>query len=280
MWNVVKTTLLLGALTGVLLFMGAALGGRTGLLLMLGVSVVINVGSWFFSDTIVLKTTGARPVPEGELSWLHEDVAELAARAGIPKPRLYITADPSPNAFATGRSPSKGVVAVTHGLLQTLDRREIRGVLAHEIGHVANRDTLVSAVAATLAGAITFLAYGLHFRGGRDGGHPLLMLVIALLAPLGAALIRMAISRTREFGADRRAAELSGDPEGLALALEGLSRGVQRRPMQEGSARAVHFIVNGFAGGLGRLFSTHPPIEERARRLRAMAREVPRHARG
>ena len=277
MYNVLKTALLIGALSGVLLFLGATLGGRTGLILMFGVAMVINIGSWFFSDKIVLKTTGAQPVPEGELGWLHEDVEELAARAGIPKPRLYMTRDPSPNAFATGRSPAKGIVAVTAGLLNTLDRREVRGVLAHEIGHVTNRDTLVSAVAATLASAITFLAYSARFmgrgRGGR-GGNPLVLLLLALLAPLGAGVIRMAISRTREYAADARAADLSGDPEGLASALEGLSRGARRQPLQQEGARAVHFIVNGFAGGLGRLFSTHPPTEERVKRLRAMAAET------
>ncbi|MEM7245321.1 MAG: M48 family metalloprotease, partial [Acidobacteriota bacterium] len=235
-----------------------------------------NFGSWFFSDTIVLKSAGVVPVPEGQLDWLREDLVELSARANMPVPQLYLQPhEASPNAFATGRSPAKGVVAVTAGLLNTLDRREVRGVLAHELGHIKNRDTLVSAVAATIAGAITFLAsfarFGAFGRGRQGGSNPLVLLIMSMLAPLAAMVIRMAISRTREYGADRRAAELTGDPEGLALALEGLSRGVTRRPMERQQAQSVHFIVHGFTGGLSKLMSTHPPIPERARRLREMA---------
>jgi heat shock protein HtpX len=275
MWNTLKTTALLGGLTGMLLFMGGLFGGREGMALMLVVSLLMNLGTWFFSDSIVLRTTGAVPVDPRQLGWLQDDVQELARNAGIPTPRLYVLPhEHSPNAFATGRSPSKGVVAVTAGLLNTLDRREIRGVLAHEIGHIANRDTLVSAVAASIAGVITWLAYSSRFfLGGRDEDrpNPLVLLLMSLLAPLAAVVVRMAISRTREYGADAHAARISGDPEGLAMALEGLSRGVRRAPMHS-DAQAVHFIVNGFSGGLSGLFSTHPPIEERARRLRAMSR--------
>jgi heat shock protein HtpX len=278
-WNSVKTTLLLGALTGILLAFGAAFGGRAGLLAMLVISAGMNLFTWFFSDRIVLMTTGARPIEEDpRLGWLRDDVSDLATRAGIPTPRLYLMDTPSPNAFATGRSPSRGVVAVTTGLLQTLDRREIRGVLAHEIGHIAHRDTLISAVAATIAGVITYLAYMAQFAAfGRqrdeEGANPIVLLLLAVLAPIAAMVVRMAVSRTREYAADRRAALLTGDPEGLASALEGLAHGVQRRPMANDGAQSVHFIVNGFSGGLSGLFSTHPPIAARIAALRELAEE-------
>jgi heat shock protein HtpX len=274
MSNALKTTALLAALTGVMLLLGQQLGGTSGMLMMLVVSSLMNLGSWFFSDRIVLATSGAVPVEDPRLAWLVQDVNELSARAGIPAPRVFVVPhEASPNAFATGRDPAHGVVAVTAGLLNNLDRREIRGVLAHEIGHIANRDTLTSAVSATIAGAITFATRMLWFipLGGRDdeGGNPLAGLAFAILAPLAATVIHLMISRTREYAADRTAAELTGDPEGLASALEGLSRGVMRAPMHEGS-QVTHYIVNGFAGGLAGLFSTHPPIEERVARLRAM----------
>ncbi len=275
--NALKTTALLGLLTGFLMLIGGLIGGRDGIFVMLAVSAVMNFGTWFFADSIVLRTTGARPVPRGELDWLHQDLQQLSENAGIPTPRLYWTPDPSPNAFATGRSPSKGVVAVTKGLLQTLDRREIRGVLAHEIGHIAHRDTLINAVAATVAGAITWAAYMVLYSRDRDV-HPLVRIGVMLLAPIAATIIRMAISRTREYAADRRAAEISGDPEGLAMALAGLSRGVQRQPMRRAAASNVHMIVNGLSGDgvgsmLSRWMSTHPPTEERIAKLRAMAVE-------
>lgn len=276
--NALKTTALLGLLTGFLLLIGGLVGGRDGILVMLVVSAVMNFGTWFFADTIVLRTTGAQPVPRGgRLDWLHQDLDDLAHNAGIPTPQLYMTADPSPNAFATGRSPSKGVVAVTQGLLNTLDRREIRGVLAHEIGHIANRDTLINAVAATVAGAITWAAYMVMYSRDRDI-HPAVRILVMLLAPIAATIIRMAISRTREYSADRYAAEISGDPEGLARALAGLARGVQRQPMHQPAAQSVHMIVNGLSNdamgsGLASWMSTHPPIEERIRKLQQMARE-------
>ena len=267
--NAMKSVLLLGTMTGLLMAAGAAAGGRQGMLLMLGVSTIMNFAGWFFSDSMVLKSTGAEPLLESEAPWLHHDLDVLSERAGIPKPGLYILRNQgSPNAFATGRSPERGVVAVTEGLLHTLDRREVRGVIAHELGHIKHRDTLVSSIAATLAGALTYLAYSARYTRSRRAS-PLLPLV-ALAAPLLAGLIRMAISRTREYMADERAARLTGDPEGLASALEGLSRGVSARPMPPGRASAVHFIVNGFTGGMARMFSTHPPIPERAKRLRAM----------
>ena len=284
MCNFLKTTLLMGALTGLLMLVGAAVGAGVygwigavlGTLAMGFTAFVMNAGTWFFSDTVVLKTTGAVPASDTELGWLHDDLEELASKAGMPKPRLYLVPhEMSPNAFATGRSPRKGVVAVTAGLLRTLDRREVRAVLAHEVGHIRNRDTLISVIAATLAGVITMVAYTAQFASRTRRGNPIVMVLIALLAPLAAVVIRMMISRTREYGADRRAAQLTGDPEGLALALEGLSRGASRAPMQRNSARNVHHIINGFTGGLSRLMSTHPPIDKRVARLRRMASEMP-----
>lgn len=266
--NYVKTAMLLGLMSVFLVAMGGMVGGRTGMTLMLVVAGVMNLGSWFFSDTLVLRTTGAQPVPRDQLPWLHEDLEELARTAGIPTPKLYYTAERSPNAFATGRTPSKGVVAVTQGLLDNLSRREIKGVLAHELGHIQNRDTLISAVAGTMAGAIGYAAHMLMWSRDRDTPF-VLKLAVMFLAPMAAGLLQMAISRSREYGADRRAAELTGDPEGLALALGALSGGVRRRPMQM-HAEHVHMIVNGFSADARAWGSTHPPIEERIRRLRAM----------
>lgn len=270
MLNHMKSLFLLAVLTGLLLAAGAALGGARGMAIAFVLSIVLNVGTWFFSDTIVIKSTGAVPLPEYEAPWLHRDVAQLAERAGIPKPEVYILPNErSPNAFATGRSPSRGVVAVTAGLLHVLTEREVRGVLAHEIGHIAHRDTLLNSIAATIAGALTYAGYGLMFGRSRDT-PPWAALLIIIAAPMAAALVRMAISRTREYMADARAAELTGDPEGLALALEGLSRRSEAVPLPADTNHSVHYIVNGFADGMGRLLSTHPPIEERVRRLRAM----------
>lgn len=274
MSNTLKTTALLGAMTGLLLLLGQQLGGTSGMLAMLVVSAIMNLASWFFSDRIVLATSGAVPIEDPRLRWLEEDVADLARRAGMPMPRVFLVPhEASPNAFATGRDPAHGVVAVTAGLLNTLDRRQIRGVLAHELGHIRNRDTLTSAVSATLAGAISFLgrmAWWLPIGGDDDeGGNPIGGLVMAILAPLAATVIHLMISRTREYAADRAAAELTGDPEGLAQALERLAFGAARMPMHTGSEQ-THYIVHGFAGGLAGLFSTHPPIEERVARLRAL----------
>ena len=283
MWNFLKTTALLGAMSGLMLLIGLIAGGAltggdwrgavAGMFVMLIVSTILNFGTWFFADTIVIKSTRAQPVPPGQLDWLRADLAEVSAKAGIPTPRLYIVPhEASPNAFATGRSPKKGVVAVTRGLIEMLDRRMVKGVLAHEVGHIKNRDTLVSAIAATLAGVITFLAYGLSMasRSRSSGINPLVAIAILITAPLAAIVLRMMISRTREYGADKRAAQLTGDPEGLALALEQLRRGVPARPMHNEAARNVHHFVNGFSGTLSSLMSTHPPIDKRIAALRAM----------
>ncbi len=269
-----RTTLLLGTLTGLLMLIGGLVAGRGGMMIMLMISAAMNIGTWYFADSIVIKTTGAVPAPRDSLGWLHEMLAELAANARIPTPRLYlIPHEHSPNAFATGRDPSRGVVAVTAGLLEQLSPREVRGVVAHEIGHIANRDTLISAIAATLAGVITMLASGARFGvGGRRRGGGALMIAVALLAPLAAVLLRMAISRGREFGADAYAARISGDPEGLADALARIGGLVRQQPMHNDGAQAVHFFVNGFSGGISGLLSTHPPVAERVARLQALAR--------
>lgn len=271
MGNGLRTTLLLAGLTGLLMMVGGLVAGRGGMMGMLVVSAIINFGTFFFADSIVLRTTRAVPAPRGELGWLHEMVEELAQRAGIPTPRLYVIPhENSPNAFATGRSPERGVVAVTAGLLRAMPPREVRGVLAHEIGHIANRDTLVSAIAATMGGVVSMLAYSASWGSvGRRRDNGILVLLVALLAPLAATVLRMAVSRSREYGADAYAAKISGDPDGLADALARLGGLVQRQPMQNEAARSVHFFVHGFGGGLGGLFSTHPPIAERVRRLRS-----------
>ncbi len=269
--NTLKTTLLLATLGGVLVAAGAALGGQQGMILAFGFAVVLNLGTWWFSDRIVLATSGAVPVSDPRLRWLVDDLEELSAKAGIPTPRLYLVPnEASPNAFATGRSPSKGVVAVTAGLLQALDRRQVKGVLAHELGHIAHRDTLINAVAASMGAAVSMLGRMAFWTGsGRDEDHnPFIGLVMMLLSPLVAMVIQMAISRTREYAADGRAAALTGDPEGLAQALERIGGIGRRVPMHTGSP-STHYIANNFAGGMAKWFSTHPPLEERIARLRA-----------
>ena len=272
--NSLKTALLLGSMTGLLLLVGQSLGGSTGMFFMLIFAIVMNFGSWFYSDTMVIKATGAQPVSEQENPRLHQLVAEIAIAAGIPKPGVYmIPGAGSPNAFATGRNPSRGVIAVTPGLLQVLDERQLRGVIAHEMGHIANRDTLISAVAATIAGVLSMISHiamwGL-FRG-RDNDNAGGALFAVFLAPLVAGITQMAISRTREFAADRRAAELTQDPEGLAQALERISYSAGRAPMNQPFAKAVHFISPPMAmKGLKQAFSTHPPTEKRVAALRAM----------
>ena len=277
-----RTAVLLGLLTAIILVMGQALGGSRGLVLAGVVALAMNLGSWWYSDRIVLTMYRARELSPADAPGLHAMVGELAANAGIPKPRVALAPTETPNAFATGRNPEHAVVAVTEGLLRLLPPDELRGVLAHELGHVRNRDILIQSVAAVLAGAIMMVGSWLRWAaifgmGGRDdgeGGNPLAVILMAVLAPVAAMLIQMAISRTREYGADRIGAEISGHPEALASALEKLSAAGKRAPMRMGSEATAHmFIVNPFtAGSLAGLFSTHPPVEERVRRLRAMAR--------
>jgi len=278
MENRVKTVLLLAGLTVFLIFLGNLIGGRQGMYIAFGLAVAMNFFSYWFSDKMVLKMYGAQEVSPAEAPQLHEIVEELAREAGIPKPRVYIIPDESPNAFATGRNPEHAAVAATEGIMRLLTPTELKGVLAHEIGHVQNRDILISTIAATLAGAIMILAnlarWGAIFGMGRDdeeGPGIVGVLVMAIIAPIAAMLIQMAISRSREYLADETGAHLSHNPESLARALEKLSMGVERAPMDASPATAHMFIVNPLTGkSLMNLFSTHPPIEERVARLRAM----------
>lgn len=278
MGNAFKTVLLLGLLTGLLLAIGDALGGRQGLILALGIAGVMNFVGYFFSDRIALAMHRAQPVSEAEAPELYAVVAELAQRAAIPMPRLYLIPEVQPNAFATGRSPRHAAVAVTAGLLRTMNRAELSGVLAHELAHVKNRDILTASIAATLAGAITVLArmvgYALMF-GGRDreeNGGAFGGIFLVIFAPLAALLIQLAISRSREYAADEKAARLTGNPLGLASALRKLAALTERVPMETAQpATASLMIANPLSGGgIMRLFSTHPPIEERIARLEAM----------
>lgn len=280
MSNAVKTTMLLGLLTGLLLWAGDAIAGPNGLIVALVFAAVMNFGTYWFSDRIVLRMYGAREVDEADAPELIAMVRELAAAAQIPMPKVYAIPSDSPNAFATGRNPSHAAVAVTAGITRMLDRNELRAVLAHELGHVHNRDTLISAVAATMAGVVMMLARmaywgalfgGMRRDGDRDGGGPIVALAMMILAPLAATLIQMAISRSREFGADAFAARVTRDPLALASALEKIALGTARVPLHAGPATAHLFIMNPLSGGgLAKLFSTHPPVEERVARLRAM----------
>lgn len=275
--NFVKTTLLLAALTGLFLAVGQAVGGRTGLVLALGMAVLMNFGAFFWSDSLVLRMYHAQPVGPAEAPELYAMVERLATRAGIPMPRLYVIPDQALNAFATGRSPSRAAVACTEGILRAMSREELEGVLAHELSHVVNRDTLISTVAATIAGAISFLARMAYFVPvGRssdddDAPNPLVSLLMLFLAPVAALLIQMAVSRSREYAADATGARLVGYPHGLASALRKLHAASQRIPMRAEPATAHLFIVNPLSGrAFANLFSTHPPLEERVERLLAM----------
>jgi heat shock protein HtpX len=281
MENRVKTVLLLAAMTAFLIFIGKVLGGRNGMFIAFILAVGMNFFSYWFSDKIVLRMYGAQEVSPAEAPELHQIVDELTREAGIPKPRIYIIPDDSPNAFATGRNPEHAAVAATEGIMRLLTPTELKGVLAHELGHVRNRDILISTIAATMAGAIMILAdmarFATFFGGGsRDdseggGGGVIGMLVMSILAPIAAMLIQMAISRSREYLADETGAHLAHNPEALARALEKLSLASQRAPMNASPSTAHMFTVNPLTGGgLMNLFSTHPPIEERIARLRSM----------
>jgi heat shock protein HtpX len=276
--NYLKTALLLGVMTGLILVVGRALGGQQGMILALVVAAVMNFGSYWFSDKIVLAMYHGREVSPAEAPRFHAIVDRLVAHAGLPKPKLYILPGDSPNAFATGRNPAHAAVAATEGVLSLMNDEELEGVLAHELGHVKNRDILISTVAATIAGAITFLAtmarWGAIFGGyghsdDRDrGGNIITLLLTAILAPIAAMVVQMAISRSREFAADATGAQIAGQPYGLAKALEKLDAASKRVPMAATQATAHMFIVAPFTGSaFTNLFSTHPPIEERVRRL-------------
>ncbi|TMB20723.1 MAG: protease HtpX [Deltaproteobacteria bacterium] len=281
MSNTLKTTLLLGLLTGLLMWIGQLLGGTQGLAVFFVFAVVMNFGSYWFSDRIVLAAYGARELPEQDAPDLFRIVRELAVGAHMPMPRVYLIPSESPNAFATGRSPEHAAVAVTEGILRLLTLDELRGVLAHELSHVRNRDTLTSAIAATLAGAVMMVArmaqWAMLFGGWRrddreEGSSGLEALVMIIVAPLAAMLIQLAISRAREYQADASGAQLSHAPHSLAAALEKIGAVSGRVPLPAGPATAHLWIVNPLRGNwLAGLFSTHPPIEERIRRLRAMA---------
>jgi heat shock protein HtpX len=277
MSNNLKTVALLGLLTGLLLWIGQYLGGMQGMIGMLVLAAVMNLGSYWFSDRLVLRMYGAQEIGPEEAPELHAMVREIAAAGQMPMPRLYRVPSASPNAFATGRSPEHAAVAVTDGILGLLSRDELKGVLAHELAHVTNRDTLISAVAATLAGVIMMLSrwamfFGMGRRDDDRGGSGLELLVMMIVGPLAAMLIQFAISRSREYQADATGARLSHSPLSLASALEKIAAGSQRIPLPASPATAHLFIVNPLRGSwLANLFSTHPPIEQRIQRLRAMA---------
>lgn len=285
--NTIKTVFLLGALTGLLILIGGYFGGRQGMIIAFVFAVVMNFGSYWFSDKIVLRMYSASEVSESDAPELYASVRNLSLKAGLPMPRVFIIPDETPNAFATGRNEKHAVVAVTQGILRILNREELEGVIAHELSHIKDRDILIGSIAATIAGAIMMLAnmaqWAAIFGGGRSddeeggGGGTIGLIVMAILAPIAATLIQMAISRSREYLADSEGAQVSGNPYGLASALEKLSRASQVVPMQANPSTAHMFIVNPLTGrSLMNLFSTHPPIEERVARLRSMGRVSPR----
>lgn len=277
-----RTTVLLAALTVLIIWIGGAVGGSHGMMIAFVLALVMNVGSYWFSDKIVLAMYRAQPLTEADAPQIYRIVRELSASANLPMPRVYLIPESAPNAFATGRNPENAVIAVTEGLWRILTPDEIRGVLAHELAHVKNRDILVSSIAATLAGVVMILArmaqWGALFGGGRSGsdedrgGGMLGLVVTAILAPIAAMLIQFAISRSREYLADETGAAFSHNPESLARALEKLAMASHQNPMEDASPSTAHlFIVNPLSGrSLANLFSTHPPIEERIRRLRSM----------
>lgn len=278
--NNFKTGLLLTLLTVLLVVAGSVLGGQHGALIAFVFALLMNGGAYWFSDRVVLRMYKAGEVSEAEAPELYGIVADLTQRARIPMPRVYVIPSQALNAFATGRNPKHAAVAVTEGLLRILDRRELAGVLAHELSHVKHRDILIGTVAATIAGAISMLAsmarWGAMFGGfSRDGdgrgGNIFVVLAVSIVAALAATLVQLAISRSREYGADAGAARLLGDPSGLITALRKLEQGAQRVPLASNPATAHLFIVNPLrGGGMNKLFSTHPPIEERIQRLQGM----------
>jgi len=281
--NMVKTLGLMVFMTLLLVFAGAALGGRSGMIFAFGLAVLMNFGSYWFSDKIVLRMYRAQPVTVADAPELYSMVRTLVQKAGMPMPKVYIIPEETPNAFATGRNPEHAVVAVTQGIMRILSREELTGVIAHELAHIRHRDMLTGTIVATIAGAISMLAqmaqWAMIFGGGRrdhdgEGGSPIAALVMMIVAPIAAMMVQMAISRTREFEADAGGAKLAGHPSGLANALLKLEKGSKMIPMQDAKPATAHmFIVSPLTGGgLMKLFSTHPPIEERVRRLNELAR--------
>ncbi len=281
--NTIKTIGLMIFMTLLLVFVGAAIGGRSGMIFAFGLAVLMNFGSYWFSDKIVLRMYRAQPVSETDAPELYSIVRTLVQKAGMPMPKVYIIPEETPNAFATGRNPEHAVVAVTQGIMRILSREELSGVIGHELAHIKHRDMLTGTIVATIAGAISMLAqmaqWAMIFGGGSrrdddDGGSPIAALVMMIVAPIAAMLVQMAISRTREYEADAGGAKLAGSPSGLANALLKLERGNQIIPMNDAKPATAHmFIVNPLhGGGLMNLFSTHPPIAERVKRLNEMAR--------
>ena len=286
--NGFRTTILLAALTALVVWIGQMVGGPNGAVLALVMAGAMNFFSYWFSDKIVLKMYGAQEISANDDPELYGIVRELAGRAGLPMPRVYVIPEETPNAFATGRNPEHAAVAVTQGIRRILDKRELAGVLGHELSHVKHRDILISSIAATLAGAISYLAYMAQWAaifggGSRDreegGSNIFSLLFMMIVAPMAAMLIQMAVSRSREYMADEGGAKVSGDPLALASALRKLEMGAQNIPLQVSDATAnstAHmFIVNPLTGaGFAKLFSTHPPMEERIARLEAMAKDM------
>ncbi len=279
--NTLKTTFLMGLLTVLLVIIGGAVGGKGGMTLAFLLAGGMNFFSYWFSDKIVLKMYDAVEIQENDDPRFYGLVRRLAQRAGLPMPKVYVIQDDSPNAFATGRNPEHAAVAATTGIMRLLTDDELAGVMAHELGHVRNRDILISTMAATFAGAITYLAHmaqwSAMFGGGRDeddeGGGLIGLILMAVLAPIAAMLVQMAISRSREYGADAAGAQISGNPLSLARALQKLEMGSQQVPLAANAATAHMFIVNPLTGGgLMSLFSTHPPIPERVHRLEDISR--------
>jgi heat shock protein HtpX len=275
--NTLKTTMLLALLTALLVFVGGLIGGIGGAAIFLVLAGAMNFFAYWFSDKMALKMAGARQVDENEEPHLHNMIREVANLAKMPMPKVYLVESATPNAFATGRNPQHAVVAVTSGIRQILNDRELRAVIGHEMGHVKNRDILTSSIVATIAGGISMIAQFMMFSslfGGGRNQNPLVSIAVILLAPITAAMIQMGISRTREYAADKTGAEITHDPEGLASALAKLHQGVQMRPMADtplNESVAALYIVHPFAGGgMSKLFSTHPPMEERIERLRKM----------
>jgi heat shock protein HtpX len=283
--NTFKTVVLLAGLGGFFVLCGSLIGGATGTIIGLALGLVLVGSSYWFSDRLAVRAAGARPAADAELAWLQADLTMLAGRAGLATPRLYLSPDEQPNAFATGRNERTAVVCVTKGLLDRLDRDEVRGVMAHEIAHIRHRDILIGSIAAAVATGISAIANMALFAGlfgGRDedeGANPLVVLLLALVAPIAASVLQMALSRSREYEADRLGAQLLGDPRPLARALTRIDAMARRQPMDVRPAHATAYIVNPLTGrqvSFARLFLTHPPTEDRVARLLALPVAVAR----
>ena len=276
-----KTFLLMAILTVVFVVFGGILGGESGLIMAFGFAIILNFFSFWFSDKLAIKMTKSRPLTEEEAPKLHKIIKDLSDKAGLPMPKVYVTPSSQPNAFATGRNPKNSAVALTEGIIKLLDKDELEGVIAHELSHIKNRDTLISTLAAVMAGALAFMARMGRFRmlfGGRrsrsGGGLAVLVQILAIIfAPLAALIVKMAISRTREYKADETAAGITGNPDGLANALRKMERQAKGNPMEINEATSHMFIINPFSGeGMSKLFSTHPATEDRIAKLEGLKR--------